>query len=302
MSNAYLKFWGVRGSHAAPFASHLGVGGNTSCVEIRVDDYLLICDAGTGIIPLGNQLMQQDRLREMLVILTHYHWDHICGLPFFVPAFSPDWKINFFAPGEDTAVMKRYISSQMRPPFFPVDTETWLAQIKYLQAERNRLTYGPIEIQFSNVHHPGTTFGYRIKVNDKAIAYVSDNECLYIEKSITERSNEFDEEEHELLRTIIKEERDTEVSLYEGVDILIHDAQYTPEDYAKKRNWGHSCYIDTVQAAIEAGARELYLFHHDPQYDDEKIAHIHERAKKIIAEKNSSLICHVSREGMTIAL
>ncbi|HKK15082.1 MAG TPA: MBL fold metallo-hydrolase, partial [Gammaproteobacteria bacterium] len=95
MSDAYLRFWGVRGSYAAPFASHLKVWGNTSCVEIRDGNHILICDAGTGIIPFGNQLIKQDSIRELLIILTHYHWDHVCGLPFFVPAFIPDWKIRF---------------------------------------------------------------------------------------------------------------------------------------------------------------------------------------------------------------
>ncbi|MCH8163677.1 MAG: MBL fold metallo-hydrolase, partial [Proteobacteria bacterium] len=128
MSNAQLRFWGVRGSYAAPFSSHLGVGGNTSCVEIRVDDHLLICDAGTGIIPLGNKLMQQDQIREIFIILTHYHWDHVCGLPFFVPAFMPDWKINFFGPGDNPELIEEYISATMQAPYFSAGTETCLAE------------------------------------------------------------------------------------------------------------------------------------------------------------------------------
>ncbi len=127
MSKAQLRFWGVRGSYAAPFSTHLGVGGNTSCVEIRSGDHLLICDAGTGIIPLGNELVKQDKIREMLVILTHYHWDHVCGLPFFVPAFVPDWKINFFGPGANPSAIEEHVSAQMKAPYFPVGTETWLA-------------------------------------------------------------------------------------------------------------------------------------------------------------------------------
>ena len=104
MGNAYLHFWGVRGSYASPFETHLKVGGNTSCVEIREGDHVLICDAGTGIIPFGNKMMAQDDIRELMIILTHYHWDHICGLPFFVPAFVPDWKINIFGHTRDVVV------------------------------------------------------------------------------------------------------------------------------------------------------------------------------------------------------
>src|SRR5690606_7551025 len=151
MSDAYLRFWGVRGSYAAPFATHLKVGGNTSCVEIRADDHVLICDAGTGIIPFGNELMQQTKLRELLIILTHYHWDHVCGLPFFVPAFIPDWKISFFGPGDDSAEIRKHVSAQMRAPYFPVGTESWLANINYIGPHRDGLTHGPISIEYSNV-------------------------------------------------------------------------------------------------------------------------------------------------------
>ncbi len=107
MGNNYLRFWGVRGSYPSPFQSHYGIGGNTSCVEVRVDDDIVVCDAGSGIIPLGNELMKQQEIRELTIILTHYHWDHISGLPFFVPAFVPGWKINFFGPGPFKGYRKR---------------------------------------------------------------------------------------------------------------------------------------------------------------------------------------------------
>lgn len=300
MSKSQLRFWGVRGSYAAPFKSHLGVGGNTSCVEIRSDDHLLICDAGTGIIPLGNELMQQDKIREMLIILTHYHWDHVCGLPFFVPAFTPDWKINFFGPGDSPKLIEEHISSQMQAPYFPVGTETWLADTNYLTPKNDGFQYGPMKIDFSNVHHPGITYGYKIEVNGKTIIYASDNECMFIEKSIQHRSDEFNEEELELFKEMIHEEHQSELNLIQDADILIHDAQYTLEDYDKKRGWGHSCYIDAVNTAIDANVKELYLFHHDPNYDDNAMQAIHEHASSIIKEKGSSLICHIAKEGMVV--
>ncbi len=300
MSKTQLRFWGVRGSYAAPFPSHLGVGGNTSCVEIKSGDHLLICDAGTGIIPLGNELIQQNEIRELLVILTHYHWDHVCGLPFFVPAFSPDWKINFFGPGDNTAAIEEHVSAQMQAPYFPVGTETWLAETNYLKPKNDDFQYGPMKINFSNVHHPGITFGYRIEVNGKNIVYASDNECMFIEKAIKHRSTEFNEEEHELFKEMICEEHQSELNLIKNADILIHDAQYTQADYDKKRGWGHSCYIDTINIAIDADVKELYLFHHDPNYDDDAIAAIHKHSNEIIKEKGSSLICHIAKEGMVI--
>jgi len=303
MSDAYLLFWGVRGSYAAPFASHLGVGGNTSCVEIRVDDHVLVCDAGTGIIPFGNEMMKQDKIREMMIVLTHYHWDHVCGLPFFVPAFMPDWKFRIFGPGQDKDEIRKHVSAQMRAPYFPVGTESWLSDITYLEPEKNRtLHHGPVEIRYDSVHHPGVTYGYRIKINGKVIIYISDNECKFIEKSVTKRKSEFNEEETTLYNEMVQEEHQSELDLIKDADILIHDAQYTPEDYEKKRGWGHSCYIDTINMAIDAGVKELYLYHHDPYYDDDAIEDIYTRSNRIISERNTDMICHIAREGMKIDL
>src|SRR5690606_21744166 len=304
MSNAYLRFWGVRGSYSAPFASHLGVGGNTSCVEIRVDDHVLLCDAGTGIIPFGNEIMRQDRIRELLIILTHYHWDHICGLPSFVPAFMPDWTIRCCGPGPSRKHIEEHVSAPMRAPYFPVGTEMWLANVAYLEPPPpgERLRYGPIEFGFQSVHHPGRTFGYRIRVKDKTILYVSDNECLFLDKSIRQQYGDFSSEEQELLTEMQREEYDSEIRLIQGADILIHDAQYTPDDYKKKRGWGHSCYIDVVNTAIDAGVKELFLYHHDPNYNDEVVQKIYEHALRIIEDRNAALRCHVAREGMVVDL
>jgi len=303
MSRAYLRFWGVRGSYPAPAHSHLGVGGNTSCMEVRVDDRILICDAGTGIIPLGNELMAQDQIRELLIILTHYHWDHICGLPFFTPAFMPEWKISFFGPGQSAGDIEDHVSSQMRAPYFPVGTETWLADIHYLQPPKDEtLHYGPIHFSYRNVHHPGITYGYRMQVNGKTVMYVSDNECLYLEKSIKQKYSEMSREEKDLYDEMQREEYQSELALLKDTDILIHDAQYTLEDYDKKRGWGHSCYIDTVNIAIDAGVKVLYLYHHDPNYDDEAMENIYQHTQQIIKERNAALKCHIAREGDIVDL
>lgn len=301
-ATSFLRFWGVRGSYAAPFASHLGVGGNTSCVELRVGDDVLVCDAGTGIIPLGEQLMAQSTVRNLLVIFTHYHWDHICGLPFFTPAFSPDWQIQFFGPGESPTDIERSLSEQMKAPYFPVETETWMANIAYLAAQRDGLTHGPFRIRYSNVHHPGVTFGYRIDVSGRSIVYVSDNEFAFLEESIRRRAGEFTEEEQVMLEQIQLEERHLELELLRGADILIADAQYTPSDYSMKRGWGHSCYIDTVNAAIDARVGRLYLYHHDPAHDDQVIEEILMHSQRIIRERNSNLECHVAREGLQVEI
>ncbi len=302
MAKSFLRFWGVRGSYAAPFPTHLKVGGNTSCVEISVGDDIVICDAGTGIIPLGNQLAKRTDNKNALIVLTHYHWDHICGLPFFVPAFIPDWNINFFGPGESTQEIKQNLDSQMQAPYFPVGTETWMANINYIEPRETSIKCGPIDIAYYSVHHPGVTYGYKIKVADKTIIYCSDNECQFLEKSIKQKMTEFSEEEQEMFEAMNREEYEYELTHIRDADILIHDAQYTPEDYEAKRGWGHSCYIDVVNYAVDAGVKELYLYHHDPYNDDDAIEIIHKKCQEIIQKRDSSLKCHIAREGMEIEL
>lgn len=302
MTTRYLRFWGVRGSYPAPFETHLRTGGNTSCVEIRAGKHLVICDAGTGIIPLGRLLMQQHHIREVTILLTHYHWDHISGLPFFEPAFTPGWKINFFGPGNDGSEIEAYISQQMRAPYFPVETETWLANVKYLDAPQGTLQCGPIGIQRFYVHHPGSTYGYRIQIQGKKIVYASDNELCFINRSIDQRKQEFDEPEQRLLEAMKEEERLRSMEFMSGVDILIHDAQYTPEDYERKRGWGHSCYIETVHTAVDAGVQNLFLFHHDPSYSDDALEDLHKRALEIIEARQGKLNCFIAREGKIIEL
>jgi len=302
MSRGHVRFWGVRGSYAAPFASHLRVGGNTSCVEVRAGDHVLVCDGGTGIIPLGEELMRAGARRELLVLFTHYHWDHICGMPFFVPAFQRDWNIKLFGPGESARDIENKIAAQMKAPYFPVETETWMANIEYLDPRKGGIEHGPMRISYHNVHHPGVTYGYRIDIEGRSVAYVSDNEFLFLAKSIEQRHEEFDAEEHEIMLRINEEERAAELKFIEGADILIHDAQYTPADYDRKRGWGHSCYLDTVHSAIDAGVKRLYLYHHDPGYDDEQVFAIHRHALQVIGERGAAMECEVACEGLVVEL
>jgi phosphoribosyl 1,2-cyclic phosphodiesterase len=296
----YIRFWGVRGSYPAPYGSHLRVGGNTSCVEIRVDNHILICDGGSGIIPFGNSLLAQQDIKELTIIITHYHWDHISGLPFFVPAFIPGWKVNLFGPGDSRQEIERRIAGQMVDPYFPVEVEMWLADINYLMTHQNRLEYGPFHIETFNVHHPGSTFGYRIQVHDKLIVYVSDNELSFIDKFIADKETELDPKELALAKEMQKEEQDKALEFIQNAHVFIHDAQYTPEDYAKKRGWGHSCYLDTTNFAMDANVKHLYLYHVDPNYNDSKIEDLHRATVKLTHERNSPMESHIAREGLII--
>lgn len=302
MTANYIRFWGVRGSYPAPFATHLRTGGNTSCMEVRAGEHVLICDAGTGIIPLGHALIEQPWIHEAVVLLTHYHWDHISGLPFFEPAFTRGWRVKFFGPGQNQAEIEERIAEQMKAPYFPVETEKWLAEIEYLEASGGCLRYGPISIERFHVHHPGSTYGYRIRVGNRTIVYASDNELAFINRSIEQRKAEFDEPEQRLLEAMKEDERLRSIEFMRHVDILIHDAQYTPIDYEKKRGWGHSCYVDTVEAAMDADVGQLFLFHLDPAYPDDRIDLLHRHALTLIKARRHRLVCKVAREGYCIDL
>ena len=302
MSSNYVRFWGVRGSYPAPFSTHMRVGGNTPCVEMRLGSSVLIFDAGSGIIPLGNELVNQSEIRELSIILSHYHWDHISGLPFFVPAFTPGWKIKIYGPGDDPKDLEARLADQMKAPYFPVETETWLAEVSYYTPHPEPVKVGNYSISSFPLHHPGITYGYRLEVNGKSIVYAPDNELSFIDKSIDERKAEFDEDEQTILDDMKLEDKSRNIEFMTDVHMLIHDAQYTQEDYARKRGWGHSCFIDTVNSAVDAGVKNLFMFSHDPNNDDDQIEAMHRPTLELIKARDSGMTCLVSREGMLIDL
>lgn len=302
MIQQYARFWGVRGSYPAPYASHMSVGGNTPCVEVRLGDDVVVLDAGTGIIALGRELARQRDIRDVTIVLTHYHWDHINGLPFFEPAFIPGWRIRVFGPARSPAELEHHISRQMQAPYFPVETETWLADVEYHAVDKRPFHVNGTRISHFNAHHPGPTYGYRVETGLKSLVYAPDNELAYINQFIETRMDEFDEEERKLLDEMKEEVRRERIAFMENVDVLVHDAQYDASAYEAKRGWGHSCYTHTVDAALDAGVKDLRLFSHDPTNDDDKLAAIEADALAMVRERQSNMACRLAREGETIAL
>lgn len=268
-----LVFWGVRGSVATPQATHLRYGGNTSCMEVELPGGgSVVLDAGTGIRALGRQMAAAaEPQREIPLLLTHYHWDHIAGLPFFAPLYQPERLIRFYGHGL-SGPLQRILEGQMASPYFPVDLPLASARKEFVEVDRKPLQVGQAQIQPFPLHHPQGARGYRIEANGAVVVYATDYE-------------HGDAEQDALL-----------LEYAQGADILICDAQFTAEEYPRFRGWGHSTWQNAVRVAQEAGAKQLVLFHHDPSRSDADMDQLLTEARAEFPNTEAA------REGMRLAL
>ena len=257
-ANAQLRFWGVRGSTPTPTIENLTFGGNTSCVEIRTaDDQCIILDAGSGIRNLGQNLIKEAGGQNIQahVFLSHFHWDHIQGVPFFAPIYGPKNEVSFYS-GIQGRPLQETLEGQMAQPYFPVKFDQVAAQRNFHTIARDGvIELGSARITPFELNHPQGATGYRIEVGDAVIVYATD----------------YEHGDPRLDEVLLQQA--------EGADILICDAQYTPAEYETHRGWGHSTWLNAVQVAREARVRRLFLFHHDPVHDDQTMMRISEDAR-----------------------
>ncbi|HKN36145.1 MAG TPA: MBL fold metallo-hydrolase [Terriglobales bacterium] len=243
-----VKFWGVRGSTPTPQPENLRYGGNTSCVEVRVKDQLYIFDCGTGFRILGHHLARQYDNQPMLahIFVSHFHWDHIQGIPFFGPLYNHRENRFIFHSSSRTRDVRQVLEEQMSAPYFPVDMKEMKATRDFHDIQEGLVALDEgVAIQASWLNHPQGCLGFRMETKDGILVYATDNEPGH---------TEFDKKVRKLA---------------EGADILIYDAQYLPEEYeAKRRGWGHSHWREAVNIVMESGAKELVLYHHDPDHTD----------------------------------
>jgi phosphoribosyl 1,2-cyclic phosphodiesterase len=270
-----IRFWGVRGSTPTPQSENLRYGGNTSCVEVRLNGNIYIFDCGTGFRNLGKQLQQENGGSPLSahIFLSHFHWDHIQGIPFFTPLYENPENSFFFHSSNRTRGLQKAVEEQMSDPYFPVDMSEMAARRQFFNIEEGRLELDHCLIHSKWLNHPQGCLGFRVESNDGVLVYATDNEPgdPVFDKSVRK--------------------------LAEGADVLIYDAQYLPEEYeAKKRGWGHSHWREAVNVVMESGARELILFHHDPDHTDDCIDSVVAKAREYYPK------IRAASEGMEILL
>ena len=245
-----VRIWGCRGSLASPGASKVRYGGDTSCVEVRLDDgTLIVLDAGTGIREFGVHL--DGGLQEVHLLLTHLHIDHVEGLPFFPSLWNPDVDVHVWGPPSPVMTLRERIARYMSPPLFPIDIHDVPGACIFHDLPTDPWTIGTATLTALSIEHPGPTVGYRLEADGASMAYMPDHEPAILGNLMEESPEWIDG-----------------FAIAREVDVLMHDSQYTPEEYEARRGWGHSSYVDAIAYAHATGAKQLIMFHHDPTHND----------------------------------
>jgi phosphoribosyl 1,2-cyclic phosphodiesterase len=277
-----IRCWGSRGSIPVSGKKYLRYGGNTTCLEIRTnDDKILIVDAGTGIREAGNSLTAAG-YRNFTLLLTHAHWDHIMGFPFFKPIYSPKTNINVWGCPFARDSIKELLSRIMSPPNFPVDFDSIRAKISFQNTCVESYTLGSMVITPIALSHPDQGTGYKFEEDGKCFVFLTDNELGY---------------RHEGGHNFQKY-----LEFSEGVDLLFHDAEYKEEEYKKTRGWGHSLYKDALSLALNAGVKKLGLFHHNQERFDAEVDAIVNDCDKIIKKSGKKMKCVAVGQSMEFKL
>jgi CheY-like chemotaxis protein/phosphoribosyl 1,2-cyclic phosphodiesterase len=297
---ARFKFWGVRGSIPSPGPGTVRFGGNTSCIEVRAGGEIIILDAGTGLRPLGRALMEEfnDRAFNLTLLLTHTHWDHIQGLPYFRPIYQPQCHLRILGYEGARKGLANVLSGQMESPYFPVLFDELPGNVQIEELKDLEFKVGAVRVQAWFANHPGICVGFRISTNDGSLAFFPDNEpYTRLHKPLPGKSAD-DRAAHDY--ALAQEEK--MIEFVRGVDALILDSQFDAEEYQNHVGWGHGCVDSAVALALKAGVKKLFLFHHDPDHDDEKVESLMTHARQLVTGQKGSLQVDAACEGTVVEL
>jgi CheY-like chemotaxis protein/phosphoribosyl 1,2-cyclic phosphodiesterase len=292
-----VRFWGTRGSIATPGPGTNRFGGNTSCVELTTNKGdLLIFDCGTGARLLAAELMARGKKAiDSNILLGHTHWDHIQGFPFFTPAFVKGNTVAIYGPEGSRGPLHDVLAGQMEFTYFPIDLNQLPAAITYHDLTEGIHSIGGARVATQFLNHPAMTVGYRVEADGVAMVYLVDHEPFSDELWRADA-----EPGH--IDSILHEGDRRHAKFMAGADLVIHDAQYTPEEYPSKKTWGHSTYDYVVQIAAAAGVRRVALTHHDPSHDDDFVAEIERKARSLALQRGTELEVFCAYEGCELVL
>jgi phosphoribosyl 1,2-cyclic phosphodiesterase len=284
----------VRGSIPTPGPSTVFYGGNTSCIEVRSDGQIIVLDAGTGIRPLGLALAKEfeDTPLDITLLITHTHWDHIQGFPFFLPAYKAENKLRILGYEGARSGLAHTLKGQMESPYFPIALQEMPGNIVIEELRDLNFRIGRVPVDACFVNHPGIAVGYRLNTAAGSVAYLPDNEP-------------FGRHVHHAGSSLAKPEDAVDqhtINFIRDADILIIDAQFDENEYNQHIGWGHGCVNDVVRLALAADVRRVFLFHHDPNHDDDYVTKMLGLARELVARSGKQLIVDAAREGEEVVL
>jgi ribonuclease BN (tRNA processing enzyme) len=279
-----LTFYGVRGSCPCAGDRYRRVGGNTSCALVTVEgEPPLILDLGTGLRAMGDAmgpgLRAEGRPLRATALLTHLHFDHILGLPFFGPLHDPGAVLTVYGPQQEEGGLEAMLSAAVQPPFFPVHMADFRGEVVFKDTGDDDFSLGTVKVRARSVPHRGNTLGFRVEADGRSLAYLPDHQAPLDRRSVT----------------------DGVLELCGGADLVVHDAQYSDEEFSERSDWGHSTVAYAVRVAAEAGAKRLLLYHHDPSHDDRAIEQLLAQARRLQDARRLDDVS-VATEGMTVDL
>ncbi len=277
-----ITCWGARGSIPVSGKEYLKYGGETTCIEVRSkNNDVVIIDAGTGIRKLGGKLVAAGEL-DLNILFTHAHWDHLMGFPFFKPIYSNKTTIKMYGCAYTQQSIEKVLSKSMIAPYFPVDFSQIQASIIPRTVCEESFTIGPMQIVPTQLNHPNQGIGYKFIEDGKSFVFLTDNELTMKHSGGAEYADY--------------------LAYSRGADLLVHDSEYTSEQYKITKGWGHSVYTDALRLAMEAGAKQFGLFHHNQERSDAEQDRIVDDCRNIAARENAGLSCFGMEAGMEIVL